>query len=160
MGAPSSLCNVAMFSLGRVLKEQRMMEKYVSNLGTACLQCCGEKGSNSFFQPVTDKGVSNVVIRCSGSINLLAFLSFLEKYIDDKETAEDFFRVKGVLDVAGSNSKYVLQSVHKVRVMGFCGPWGDCLRASRMIFIGRGMKARRVALTREFMSCIAKPLRF
>merc|ERR1712176_1606640 len=77
-----------------------------------------------------------------------------------KEAAKDFLRVKGVLEVAGSDSKYVLQSVHKVRTMGFCGPWGGCLRANRMIFIGPGMKSRRVALLRELMSCIAKPLRF
>merc|ERR1712150_19637 len=79
----------------------------------------------------------------------------------EEETARDFLRVKAVLDVAGSDRKYVIQCVHMMRTTGFVDSWseGD-IHENRIIFIGRGMQERREVLQEGFKSCIAKPLRF
>ena len=141
----SKLFNVAMFSLGRVLAEQYMDEEEFAR----------------FYEPKMDRAVSNVGIRCPGAANLFAFQALLDKYLGQEETAKDFLRVKGVLEIAGSSSKYVVQCVHMLRTTGFSDPWEQGQpRESRIIFIGRGMQARRQSLTDDFMKCLVAPLRF
>jgi len=120
-----------------------------------------EEEFKTFYRPKMDSSVSNVGIRCEGAVNLFAFQELLDKYLSDVETARDFLRVKAVLEVAGSSSKYVVQCVHMVRTTGFHGPWEDGRpRENRIIFIGRGMEERRQALIENFKSCLAKQLRF
>ena len=141
----AKLFNVAIFSLGRVLEEQYM----------------DEEDFVKFYQPKMDRSVSNVGVRCTGALNLFALQALLDKYLGQEETAKDFLRIKGVLEIAGSSSKYVVQCVHMVRTTGFSGAWEEgSPRENRMIFIGRGMQARREELTEAFKSCLASPLRF
>jgi len=141
----STLFNVNIFSLGRVLEEQYMEEEEFK----------------TFYKPKMDWSITNVGICCEGSVNLFAFQQFLDKYLDDEESAKDFIRVKGVLDIAGSARKYLVQCVHMVRSTGFSDTWGEGThRNNRLIFIGRGMQERRHALIEEFENCMAKPLRF
>lgn len=141
----SKLLNVGIFDLGRVLDEQYM----------------DESEFNQFYEPKMDRSVSNVGIRCTGSINKFALDMFLNKYLGTEETAKDFLRVKAVLDVAGSDRKYVLQSIHMMQNSGFVEAWSKGeLRENRIIFIGRNMRQRREALQDGFHACIAKPLRF
>eukprot|EP00438_Fugacium_kawagutii_P008444 Skav217425 [mRNA] locus=scaffold1729:32037:34132:+ [translate_table: standard] len=143
------LFNVGCFNLDRVLKENLMEE-------------------NDFlqYQPKMDKSVSNVGVKCEGAVMMFAFQEFLDGYLDEEESARDFLRVKAVLNVAGSDQKFVLQCVHMLRNQGFTEPWGPTeKRENRIIFIGRGMRPRRSELTEGlpssgFKSCIAKPLRF
>jgi len=48
-----------------------------------------------------------------------------------------------------------------LRNQSFTRTWGkDEKRENRIIFIGRGMAARRKELTEGFMECLAQPLRF
>merc|ERR1712032_418211 len=72
----------------------------------------------------------------------------------------DFLRIKGVIHIAGSDRRYVLQCVHMLRDENFTKPWGELERESRIIFIGRGMRQRRQELTDGVMECVTKPLRF
>jgi len=120
-----------------------------------------EEEFKMFYKPKMDNSISNVGVRCIGAINMFAFQRFLDKYLGEEEIAKDFMRVKGVLDIAGSNNMFVIQCVHMLRNQSFTNTWKSSKsRENRMIFIGRGMEQRRQELTEGFMACIAKPLRF
>lgn len=139
------LFNVSAFSLSKVLEEQYMdEEEFVT-----------------FYKPKMDRSVSNVGVRCTGAVNMNLLQEFLNRYLGTEEVAMDFLRVKGVLHVAGSEDKFVLQCVHMLRNQAFAAPWADGdPRENRIIFIGRGMQQRRQELTDGFKACVAKPLRF
>lgn len=140
------LFNVGCFNLDKVLEEQYM----------------DESEFRQFYTPKMDKSVSNVGVRCEGKVMMFAFQQFLDRYLDQEETAKDFLRVKAVLNIAGSDRKFVLQCVHMLRNQGFTEPWGQTeKRENRIIFIGRGMQPRRQELTEGFKSCLqTTPLRF
>lgn len=142
----NKLFNVGCFNLEKVLEEQYM----------------DEHEFRQFYQPKMDKSVSNVGVRCEGQVMMFAFQRFLDRYLDTEETATDFLRVKAVLNIAGSDRKFVLQCVHMLRNQGFTVPWkwGE-KRENRIIFIGRGMQPRRAELTEGFKQCLqTSPLRF
>jgi len=139
------IVDVGAFNLGKVLVEQYM----------------DEEEFNTFYKSKMDKSVSNVGIRCPGAVNVHLFQKMLEFYTGTPEGAMDFLRVKAVLNIAGSDNKFVLQGVHMLKNQGFTVPWAEGeTRENRIIFIGRGMEARRGQLTHDFNQCIAKPLRF
>lgn len=141
----SKLFNVGAFNLARVLEEQYM----------------DEEEFNTFYKPKMDNSISNVGVRCTGAVNMFELQRFLDKYLTEEETAKDFMRVKGVLDIKGSNDMFVMQCVHMLRNQSFTQAWKNGKpRENRIIFIGRGMEQRRQELTEGFMACIAKPLRF
>ena len=128
----AKLFNVGCFNLDKVLEEQYM----------------DESEFRQFYTPKMDKSVSNVGVRCEGQVMMFAFQQFLDRYLDKEETAKDFLRVKAVLNIAGSDRKFVLQCVHMLRNQGFTEPWGKTeKRENRIIFIGRGMQPRRLELT-------------
>ncbi len=127
----AKLFNVGCFNLDKVLEEQYM----------------DESEFRQFYQPKMDRSVSNVGVRCEGAVMMFAFQEFLDRYLDKEETAKDFLRVKAVLNIAGSQQKYVLQCVHMLRNQGFTQDWGKEKRENRIIFIGRGMQQRRQELT-------------
>lgn len=87
---------------------------------------------------------------------------FLTELIGSEDSAVDFLRIKGVLNIAGNDNMFVLQCVHMLRNQNFTDPWGSAseTRESRIIFIGRGMQQRRQELTDGINACIMKPLRF
>lgn len=139
------LFNVRCFNLEAVLEEQYM----------------DEDEFRQFYQPKMDRSVSNVGVQCEGSVAMFAFQQFLDEYLDNEETAKDFLRVKAVLNVAGSDQKFVLQCVHMLRNQGFTRPWAENeKRENRIIFIGRGMQPRRAKLVEGFKACMASALRF
>eukprot|EP00418_Pyrodinium_bahamense_P082686 CAMPEP_0179075934 /NCGR_PEP_ID=MMETSP0796-20121207/33843_1 /TAXON_ID=73915 /ORGANISM="Pyrodinium bahamense, Strain pbaha01" /LENGTH=410 /DNA_ID=CAMNT_0020773175 /DNA_START=67 /DNA_END=1299 /DNA_ORIENTATION=+ len=139
------LFGVGVFQLNKVLEEQYM----------------DEEEFNSFYQPKMDRSVSNVGVRCTGAVSMYAFQDFLESWLGNDETAKDFLRVKGVLNIAGSDAKFVLQCVQMLKSQAFNEPWeAHEMRENRIIFIGRGMQQRRQALTEGFKACIAQPPRF
>lgn len=120
-----------------------------------------EEEFNTFYEPKMDRTISNVGIRCSGALNMFALQLFIGEYLEDEEIAKDFLRVKGVFNIAGTSNMYVMQCVHMIRSESFTRPWGeDEVRENRIIFIGRRMQERRQELTKGFMECVAKPLRF
>ena len=99
-----------------------------------------------------DKSISNVGVRCEGMIGMDLFQRFMDDLLATDEDAMDFLRVKAVLNVAGSDKKFVLQAIHMLRHGGFVdAEWAEGeARESKIIFIGRGMQPRRKALTDAF----------
>jgi G3E family GTPase len=98
-----------------------------------------------------DAEVSSVGIHLEGAIDgnrLNAWLSSLLR-----EKGADIFRMKGILDIAGSDHRFVFQGVHMLLDGSEQRPWGDEPRASDLVFIGR--KLDREALTRGFERCRA-----
>jgi len=140
------LFNVKAFNLATVLEEQYMDEDEFQN----------------FYKPKMDHSISNVGVKFQGALNMRLFQGFLDTLIGSEETATDFLRIKGVLNIAGDDRMFVLQCVHMLRNQNFTEPWGSApeTRESRIIFIGRGMQQRRSELTDGIMACLMKPLRF
>merc|ERR1719356_1673971 len=95
---------------------------------------------------------------------MFQFQDFLDELIGEacgnQEGAKDFMRIKGVLNIQGSDKMFVLQCVHTLRNHSFTTPWESDFRENKIIFIGRGMTARRQRLTEGVMGCVVKPLRF
>jgi G3E family GTPase len=141
----TKLFDVGCFDLRAVLEEQYM----------------DEEEFNKFYEPKMDNTISNVGVKSQGPINLFALQMFLDKYLDEEETAKDFLRVKGFFDIAGNDRVFVMQCVHMMRNQNFTRPWGEKeTRENRIIFIGRNMQQRRKELTDGFLACAVKPLRF
>eukprot|EP00929_Paragymnodinium_shiwhaense_P103741 TRINITY_DN6744_c0_g1_i1.p1 TRINITY_DN6744_c0_g1~~TRINITY_DN6744_c0_g1_i1.p1 ORF type:complete len:419 (+),score=82.23 TRINITY_DN6744_c0_g1_i1:216-1472(+) len=138
------LFDVGAFDLGTVLEEQYM----------------DEEEFNKFYTPKMDKSISNVGVMFEGAINMHKFQCFINTCIGEEEDAKDFLRIKGVINIQGSDDMFVLQCVHMLRNQSFTRPWADQKRESKLIFIGRGMQARRKELTDGVLSCVVKPLRF
>ena len=98
-----------------------------------------------------DPTINSVGIHLEGPIDRKKLERWLGKLL--REQGQDIFRMKGVLDIAGSDARFVFQGVH----MLFDGledrAWGDAARANDLVFIGR--KLDRELLTREFSRCLA-----
>jgi len=140
------LFDVRAFNLSTVLDEQYM----------------DEDEFHSFYKPKMDRSISNVGVKFHGALNFSKLKGFLDTLIGSEETAVDFMRIKGVLNIGGDDRMFVLQCVHMLRNQNFTEPWGSPpeTRESRIIFIGRGMHQRRQELTDGVMACIMKPFRF
>mmetsp|Transcript_64341 Transcript_64341/g.194138 ORF Transcript_64341/g.194138 Transcript_64341/m.194138 type:complete len:147 (+) Transcript_64341:2-442(+) len=91
---------------------------------------------------------------------MFKFQEFLEGLIGEEDSAKDFMRIKGVLEVKGEDRMLVLQCIHMLKGQNFSKPWPRGQRESRIIFIGRGMQQRRQELTDAVMACVVQPLRF
>merc|ERR1712048_1098690 len=144
MGPLDKLFNVKAFDLTSVLEEQYM----------------DEEEFNTFYKPRMDNSISNVGVTFEGAMNMFKFKEFLHGLVGEEASAQDFLRIKGVLNIQGNPNMFVLQCVHMLRNMKFTKPWAGKKRENRIIFIGRGMQQRRQELTEGVMACIAKPLRF
>jgi G3E family GTPase len=65
---------------------------------------------------------------------------------------QDIFRSKGILNVSGSNRRFVFQGVHMQMNHSWGNPWrGRDTRDSRIVFIGRDLDAD--ALREGFLNC-------
>jgi G3E family GTPase len=98
-----------------------------------------------------DAEVGSVGIHLEGAVDgrrLGAWLSGLLR-----EQGADIFRMKGIIDIAGSDRRYVFQGVHMLFDGREQRPWGDTPRASDLVFIGRNLD--REELTRGFERCRA-----
>jgi G3E family GTPase len=70
-----------------------------------------------------------------------------------REQGTDIFRMKGILNVKGSDRRFVFQGVHMLFDAVQDKPWGDAARASDLVFIGRNLD--RAALNKGFRACLA-----
>jgi len=99
-----------------------------------------------------DQSVTSVGIEMDGAVAIDKLNDWLGWLLSTKGT--DIFRMKGVLNVAGSDQRYVFQGVH----MLFDGQpdraWrADEMRLNRLVFIGRNLD--RAELTSRFAACRA-----
>jgi len=68
----------------------------------------------------------------------------------------DLFRMKGVLNIAHAEERFIYHSVHEVFTESWEDPWGaDEPRECKLVFIGKGLDAKEFAA--GFNSCLATP---
>jgi G3E family GTPase len=98
-----------------------------------------------------DDQVTSVGIHLEGEIDNDRLNLWVSQLLREKGT--DIFRMKGILNIKGSPTRYVFQGVHMLFDGREDRPWGAERRASDLVFIGR--KLDREALTQGFKQCLA-----
>jgi G3E family GTPase len=99
-----------------------------------------------------DDQVTSVGIHLDGAIDGEKLNKWLSELLRDKGT--DIFRMKGILNMSGSDNRYVFQGVHMLFDGKEDRAWGPSeTPASDMVFIGKSLD--REALTRGFERCLA-----
>jgi G3E family GTPase len=71
-----------------------------------------------------------------------------------RDSGADLFRMKGILNVAGSDNRFVFQGVHMLLDAREDRAWGAEKRASDLIFIGR--KLDHASLSEAFQRCAVR----
>jgi G3E family GTPase len=98
-----------------------------------------------------DLTVSSVGIECDGVVNVERLNQWLSTLLGERGT--DLFRSKGILNLAGTDQRYVFQGVHMLHDGELGAPWRDGeARRNRMVFIGRNLD--RAQLEKEFQVCL------
>ena len=89
-------------------------------------------------------------IRRAGAVDPDKLNTWLSKLL--REQGADIFRMKGILDIAGQDERYVFQGVHMLFDGRTDRPWGATPRSNDLVFIGR--KLDREALEAGFHRCL------
>ena len=85
-----------------------------------------------------------------GSVSLVFDVAFdkaaLEAGLGDLVAVDgdDIFRLKGIVAIAGSLRRHVLQGVHRVLDLRPAEGWGGTAPQSKFVFIGRGLDQRKL----------------
>jgi G3E family GTPase len=83
-------------------------------------------------------GIDCVSLRVEQPLERSRFLSWLQQLV--VEQGQDLLRAKGIVDLAGSDRRFVFQGVHMTMDTDFDRPWRlDEVRDSRLVFIGRNL---------------------
>lgn len=134
---PSRILGVKAFDLARVLQVE---EDFLDTEG----------------EHMHDDTVTSVGIEFDGELDLALLNSWLSKML--RENGVDLFRSKGVLNVAGSDARYIFQGVHMLMGIsssadGIGRPWGEGeVRSNRLVFIGRNLV--REEIMANFKACV------
>merc|ERR1711865_999256 len=102
-----------------------------------------------------DDSVTSVGIEFDGALDLKRLDTWLTTML--REKGVDLFRSKGVLNVAGSDARYIFQGVHMLMGIsssdeGVGRPWNENEpRTNRLVFIGRNLN--REELLASFEAC-------
>ncbi len=87
-----------------------------------------------------------------GAVDWMMFSTWLRQFLMTR--GQDIFRSKGVLNISGSDRRFVFQGVHMLLDGGADRPWGRLeTRENRLVFIGRNLN--REELTAAFKQCLA-----
>jgi G3E family GTPase len=95
------------------------------------------------------ENVGSVGLRSQKPIDPQKLDKWLGKLLQEK--GPDIFRMKGILNLAGEDRRFVFQGVHMIFDGRPDKPWGAEPRENRMVFIGRDLD--RAALEKEFAAC-------
>jgi G3E family GTPase len=98
-----------------------------------------------------DASISSVGIEFEGDTDPKKLQTWLGTLLSKR--GADIFRMKGVLSVKNQPNRLVFQGVHMLLDHDLGKPWGDAVRANRMVFIGRNLD--RAALRDGFRQCLA-----
>jgi G3E family GTPase len=99
-----------------------------------------------------DSTVTSVGIEADGEVDVERLNLWLGNLLSSRGV--DLFRSKGILNLAGTDQRYVFQGVHMLHDGQLGAPWReDEDRTNRMVFIGRNLD--RVALEGEFRACLS-----
>jgi len=105
-----------------------------------------------------DESVTSIGIEFEGSLDLSKLNSWLTALLRDNGV--NIFRSKGVLNIAGTDARYIFQGVHMLMSIsssadGVGRPWKEGeKRTNRLIFIGRDLD--RATINSKFAACISK----
>jgi G3E family GTPase len=98
-----------------------------------------------------DQTVKSVAIVEQGAMDGEKLNDWLDKLLATK--GADIFRMKGILNVAGEEHRFVFQGVHMIFDGKSDRPWQkDEIRKNEMVFIGRNLNAAE--LKQGFLSCM------
>jgi G3E family GTPase len=99
-----------------------------------------------------DDSITSVGLKLSGALDMNAVNGWLTNLLATRGV--DIFRMKGILNIAGQDQKFVFQGVHMLFAGEPLENWGaDEVRESRLVFIGR--KLARDDLMHNLESCLA-----
>lgn len=85
-----------------------------------------------------DLSVTSVGIRFEGAISMIMLQEFISELMQTKGV--DLFRYKGILDIKGSNKKYVYQGVHMLWGGTLTEEWAEGEKRENIgVFIGRNL---------------------
>jgi G3E family GTPase len=97
-------------------------------------------------------GIQCVSMQVRQPLERTRFLSWLGQLV--AEQGQDLLRMKGIVDIAGSDRRLVFHGVHMSIDTGFDRPWErDEARDSRLVFIGRSLDGQ--ALRESIRHCEA-----
>lgn len=98
-----------------------------------------------------DETVGSVAITSSGSVDGDRLNDWLSQLLQTQ--GPDIFRMKGILNIAGEDCRFVFQGVHMLFDGRADRPWqSPTERKNELVFIGRNLDATR--LTQEFQACL------
>lgn len=97
-----------------------------------------------------DDTVTSVGIHAEGAVDAERLQAWVSTLL--REQGNDIFRMKGILNIAGKDERFVFQGVHMLFDSNADKPWGDAPRANDLVFIGR--KLDRAALNEGFRACL------
>lgn len=102
--------------------------------------------------PITqhDSSVASLSFAFIRSFDFSLFSAFIRQLMLEK--GKDLLRVKGLMSIAGEDRKFVFHGVQTLVDGDVIGPWGDELRESRVVFIGRGLQ--RHSLEERLRACL------
>eukprot|EP00531_Pseudo-nitzschia_arenysensis_P015693 CAMPEP_0116137028 /NCGR_PEP_ID=MMETSP0329-20121206/12041_1 /TAXON_ID=697910 /ORGANISM="Pseudo-nitzschia arenysensis, Strain B593" /LENGTH=355 /DNA_ID=CAMNT_0003631939 /DNA_START=62 /DNA_END=1129 /DNA_ORIENTATION=+ len=133
----SDILNVKAFDLNKVLQKEEFF-----------LDTSGEHEH--------DTSVTSVGIEFDGALDLNRLNTWLTVLLRDNGV--NIFRSKGILNIAGSDARFVFQGVHMLMSIsssdeGVGRPWKEGeARTNKLIFIGRDLN--RESITANFKECL------
>lgn len=133
----SDILNVKAFDLSKVLQKE---EDFLDTSG----------------EHEHDNSVTSVGIEFDGTLDLNRLNTWLTVLLRDNGV--NIFRSKGILNIAGSDARFVFQGVHMLMSIsssdeGVGRPWKEGEpRTNKLIFIGRDLD--RESLTAKFQECL------
>ncbi|KAI3439001.1 hypothetical protein D9Q98_001413 [Chlorella vulgaris] len=123
-----------------------------------CAQCvAGDKEHDHKHKHQHDTRVTSVGIECDGALDMHKLNEWLSTLLNEK--GADIYRSKGILNVAGTDHKYVFHGVHMMLQFGSSEeglgkPWQPGQkRFNRVVFIGKDLNQQE--LRDGFSSCMA-----
>jgi G3E family GTPase len=113
---------------------------------------CGHDHHHAPHDHISDSGISSLSLVASSPLDSTKFETWISDLRANK--GQDLLRYKGILDIAGSDRRLVVQGVHMMMDGTNLAPWkaGE-KRASRMVFIGRKLDEK--SLREGFAQCAA-----
>jgi G3E family GTPase len=98
-----------------------------------------------------DNTIKSVAIVESGAVDGNKLSAWVEELL--RTQGVDIFRMKGILNLAGSNDRFVFQGVHMLFDGTHDRPWKATeMRRNELVFIGRNLDGEK--LTEDFRNCL------
>jgi G3E family GTPase len=86
---------------------------------------------------VHDDTVGSVAVSFAGALDGDRLMLFVRTLL--REQGQDLFRMKGLVEIAGRDERFVFQSVHMLFDAKADRPWGPGPRKNTLVFIGRDL---------------------